>query len=75
MIDDADQMARDLPRMTLHGNIPTATTMALAARVVELLDRAFKSELDLTRAKLKIDSMAKVIGELRKELQDAQKEK
>ncbi len=37
MIDDVDQMARDLPRMTLHGNIPTATTMALAARVVELL--------------------------------------
>ena len=36
---DIDQTARDLPRMTLHGNIPTATTMALAARVVELLAR------------------------------------
>lgn len=38
MIEDVDKFARDLPRLTLHGNIPTATTMALAARVVELLE-------------------------------------
>ncbi len=37
MSEYIDEIARDLPRMTLHGNIPTGTTMALAARVVELL--------------------------------------
>ncbi len=42
--DEIDKFARDLPSMTLHGNIPTETTMALAARVVELLDE--KAKLD-----------------------------
>lgn len=36
---DIDKTARDLPRVCLHGRIPTETTMALAARVVELLSQ------------------------------------
>lgn len=38
MIEDIDKYARDLPRMTLHGRIPTGTIMQLAMRVVELLE-------------------------------------
>lgn len=39
MIEDIDKFARGLPRMTMHGPIPPATTHQLAARVVELLAR------------------------------------
>lgn len=45
---DIDKTARDLPRMCLHGRIPTATTMALAARVVELLGRVEGLEQEKT---------------------------
>lgn len=34
--DEIDSLAADLPGLTLHGQIPTATTMAFAARIVEL---------------------------------------
>lgn len=49
-MSDIDKTARDLPRVCLHGHIPTATTMALAARVVELLEDRQALEVDLTRA-------------------------
>lgn len=56
MIEDVDKIARDLPRVCLHGHIPTATTMALAARVVELLDRVDTLEADN-------DALRQIIGE------------
>lgn len=37
--DDIDKLARDIPRMTMHGPIPAMTTHLLAARLVEVLDR------------------------------------
>lgn len=46
MIENLDQFARELPRLTLHGPIPTGTVMALAARVVELLSRVEEIEED-----------------------------
>lgn len=55
---DIDKTARDLPRVCLHGRIPTATTMALAARVVELLARVAELEGEKRRD-------AQVIGQLR----------
>lgn len=36
--EEVDKLARELPTLTLHGCPPVATTMALAARVVELLE-------------------------------------
>lgn len=52
--EDIDRFARELPSLTLHGNISTATTMAFAARIVELLDERSKvhkrlQELQLLR--------------------------
>jgi hypothetical protein len=44
MIENVDKFARDLPGLTLHGHIPTGTTMALAARVVELLTKVTELE-------------------------------
>jgi hypothetical protein len=35
--EEIDQLALDLPRMTMHGPIPPSTTHAFAARIVELI--------------------------------------
>lgn len=57
MIEDVDKIARDLPTVCLHGHIPTATTMALAARVVELLDRVRGLEMDLSEGRSMVNAL------------------
>ena len=36
--DEIDKLAADLPRMTMHGRVPTRTIMAMAMRITELLE-------------------------------------
>lgn len=59
--DEIDSLAADLPGLTLHGKIPTATTMAFAVRIVELNARVLVVELERTAEKRIVDLVVQIM--------------
>lgn len=57
--EEVDEFARELPSLTLHGALPVATTMALALRVTDLLEKVEK-----------LEAMVKLCKELQEKARD-----